>query len=196
LVRLPRARFRAATRRAYNAGYGRLFYFPNKLRPLNFPGFGGLDGAEVIALRQNSGTMGRLLGTCWAALVELRGHVTFLKKNILYLFGTTFDKNILVSASRFHRLVFKESIVAMIIGHLETVRVMNHPVTLPLIKRYPDLVTKYLGNYLALSFSKNRRREILRFHYRYLTQHVCASFHEQILDTGSVLWSETNGENN
>ncbi len=97
-------------------------------------------------------------------------------------------------ASKFPKLVLDESFVAIVIGHLEVVRIMNHRGTLLLTKRHPDLLVKYFRNYLAKSFSKKTRREIMKFHYQFL-EHICASFHEQILDNGPVLWSDIKDDN-
>lgn len=97
-------------------------------------------------------------------------------------------------ASKFRKLVLDESFVAIVIGHLEVVRIMNHRGTLLLTKRHPDLLVKYFRNYLAKRFSKKTRREIMKFHYQFL-EHICASLYEQILDNGSVLWSDIIDDN-
>ena len=128
----------------------------------------------------------------------LRDHILFLKSiyaGIFDLIGKAFGDNIFVFASKIHKLALDESIVTMYIRHFEIVRVMNRRGTLPLTKRYPNLVIKYFGKYLARSFSKKSRREILKFHHQYLMEHVTESFYEQIFENGSVLWNEIIDDN-
>jgi uncharacterized protein VirK/YbjX len=177
-------------------------YFSSKSRLRNFLRLTISQGVEVETLQQPSGTIERLTSNCWLALLELRGFILFLKAicaRLIYmtgqLIGQALDEKTFVFAFKSQGFVLKESITATIIGHFEIVRIMNHRATLPLTKRYPSLATKYFGSYLAKSFSKTSRREILKFHYQYLTRHVCESFHKQILESGAVLWDEMIDEN-
>lgn len=104
-------------------------------------------------------------------------------------------KNIFVVASKFRKLVLDESIVSMVIGHFAVLRVMSHRVTIPLTNRHPDLPIKYFKNYLANSFSKKSRREILKLHYQYLAEHVVESFYNEIIESAPLLWNATIDEN-
>jgi uncharacterized protein len=111
------------------------------------------------------------------------------------LIGKAFGGGAFVFASKLHKVVSNESLVAVAVGQVEVIRAMNHSGTLSLTKRHPNLLTKYCGEYLAKSFSQKTRREILIFHHRFMMEHVTESFYEQILESGSVLWNEIIDEN-
>ena len=100
--------------------------------------------------------------------------------------------------SRFNTRVFDEPIAVIITEHREVTRVLNHPSIRPFIKRYPSVVTKYFGNYLARRFSTNKktRREILKFHYQHLIKHVTDDFFVKMLEDENVLWDEEIDGNN
>jgi uncharacterized protein len=158
--------------------------------------FDGCVG-EVEKLRRSPAATERISGTLWSALLKLRGYILFFRAvcdRIIYMsgeiIGQAFDKKTLAIPLREQGFTFKESIITVLTGHLKIVRVMNRGGTITLTKRYPNLSTKYFGSYLAKSFSKKSRREILKFHYEYLTEHVCESFYEQILEGESILWNE------
>jgi len=91
----------------------------------------------------------------------------------------------------FRERVLDESIAVSIREHREVLRVMNHRSIRPLTKRHPELVFSYYRNYLAKSFSKKSRRQILKFHHLYLAKHAAASFFTQILEREVVLWNAT-----
>jgi uncharacterized protein VirK/YbjX len=128
----------------------------------------------------------------------LRHYILFLKSiytGTIHLISKAFESNIFGAAWRFHKLA-DESIVAVVIGHLKVARTMNRPGTLALTKRYPNLVRAYLNsNYLAKSFSRKTRREILKFHYEYMMEYVVESFFEQIVESSCILWSKIINDN-
>ena len=98
--------------------------------------------------------------------------------------------------SKFIKSISGESILAIIVDHFNVVRALNHCGARALIRRYPNYVNKYATNYLANSFSKTQRREILLYHHHYLTEkHITETFYENILEGGLLLWSETIHEN-
>lgn len=93
-----------------------------------------------------------------------------------------------VALSKLLKSFSDESIVATVIEHFEVIRALNRTGAHALTKRYPHYVNKYVHGYLAKSFSKKARREVLKFHHRCLTQRVTASFYEQILQDRLTLW--------
>ena len=98
--------------------------------------------------------------------------------------------------SKFIKSISGELIPAIIVDHFNVVRALNHCGARALIRRYPNYVNKYATNYLANSFSKTQRREILLYHHHYLTEkHITETFYENILEGGLLLWSETIHEN-
>jgi uncharacterized protein VirK/YbjX len=136
-------------------------------------------------------------GAAAACLRVVHHQILFLKSIFaltIDVIGKALGGDIFIIAAKFHKLVADESVVAMVAGHVEIIRAMNHRGTLPLAKRYPNLVIKYFRGYLAKSFTRKIRREILEFHHRYLMQHVIESFYTQILEGGSVLWTRVAGK--
>ena len=137
----------------------------------------------------------------YATAARSSGHllyVPFVKSiyaGTFHLIRKVFSTDFIAILSRFHKSVSDESIVAMMIGHFEVVRIMNCSGARALTKRYPNYVNKYVTDYLAKRFSKKSRREILKFHHQYLMEHVTESFYEQILQSRSVLWNEIVDEN-
>ena len=97
--------------------------------------------------------------------------------------------------SKFGNSISDESIASMLVGHFGVVRTLNRCGARALTKSYPNYVNKYATNYLAKSFSKRVRREILKFHHHYLSQHVNEHFYDEILKRGRILWQETVDEN-
>jgi uncharacterized protein VirK/YbjX len=108
------------------------------------------------------------------------------------------SKDLFGTLSRFNTLIFDEPIAVIITEHRKVARVLNHPSIRPFIKRYPSVVTKYFGNYLAKRFStnKNSRRVILKFHYQHLIKHVTDDFFVKMLEHEIVLWDEEIDGNN
>jgi uncharacterized protein VirK/YbjX len=132
----------------------------------------------------------------YAAAARSHGHkqyVPFVKSiyaGTIHLIRKLFSRDFIVVLSRFHKSISDESMLATMIGHFEVVRIMNRPAARALTKRYPNYVNKYVTEYLAKSFDKKARREILKFHHQYLNEHVTESFYQQILQNRSVLWNE------
>jgi uncharacterized protein VirK/YbjX len=108
-----------------------------------------------------------------------------------HLIRKVFSSNFLTVLSRFRASATDEPILAAIFGHMEIIRVLNHCGARALTSRFPNYSNKYITEYLAKSFDKNTRRNILKFHHRYLAAHVSDRFYEQILQSRSILWSET-----
>jgi uncharacterized protein VirK/YbjX len=100
-----------------------------------------------------------------------------------------------VVASNFRKFLSDESVIANLLGHLEVVRILNGCGGRALTKQQPSYANKYVFGYLAKSFPKKLRREILKFHHQYLFNHVSETFYEQILQSRSILWSEIIDEN-
>jgi uncharacterized protein VirK/YbjX len=106
------------------------------------------------------------------------------------LIGKALGGDFSVVTSKFLGSASDESVLSMIIGHFEIVRVMNRHGTRALSQRHPELVNKYLRSYLAKSFGIRTRREIVKFHYQCLRQHVIDSFYQEIMRDGAILWNE------
>jgi len=125
---------------------------------------------------------------------ELRPYAPFVKSicaGTIHFGRKVISANFFSVLSRLRNSVSDESLIAMIIGHFEVVRVLNHNNGRALTRRYGNYANKYVTEYLAKSFDKKTRREILKFHHRYLADHVTDSFYEQILQGRSNLWTET-----
>ena len=109
---------------------------------------------------------------------------------IVHLLRKVFSENIFVVAWDVLKLVADEPLIELIHGHYKIVRLMNQPGTSALTNRYPRQASKYFSDYLARSFSKKSRREILGFHHRYLTARLQTSFYERILSHRALLWQK------
>ena len=98
---------------------------------------------------------------------------------------------------KFSRLFLDESPFAAITGHFEVVATLNRCGARALVKCDPNYVNKYTTDYLAKSFNKRDRREILQFHHRFLAERLSELFYEDILDSNSdrTLWTEILGGN-
>ncbi len=110
---------------------------------------------------------------------------------IAHIIRKAFSSDFLTILSRFRASVTDESFLAVILGHLEVVRTLNHCGARALTSRFPNYPNKYVTEYLAKSFDKKARRDILKFHHLYLAAHVSDRFYEQILQSRSIFWSET-----
>jgi uncharacterized protein VirK/YbjX len=108
-----------------------------------------------------------------------------------HLIRKVFSSNFLTVLSRFRASVTDESFLAVILGHLAVVRTLNNCGARALTSRFPNYSNKYITEYLAKSFDKNTRRDILKFHHLYLAAQVSDRFYEQILQSRPILWSET-----
>ena len=121
--------------------------------------------------------------------------------NNIFLAGKAFIQHAIWLARRdgpvrfgyklFHRKLWDEPIRSMITGHVEVARVISSPQTQALLREYPRLANIYLGAYLAKSFSKKIRREILKEHYTYLSRLVSTEFFAQVVRNRSMLWHRT-----
>ena len=114
---------------------------------------------------------------------------------IPFLVGTikilrkVFSRDTVIALSKLRKSISEESIVAVFVEHLEVIRILNGSGARALIERYPHYVNKYVHGYLVKSFSQKSRRDILKFHHRYLAQHVTESFYGKLLQGRCVLWS-------
>jgi uncharacterized protein VirK/YbjX len=111
------------------------------------------------------------------------GTIYFARKAFSRNFGTIF--------LRFYKSVSDESIILLIIEHIDVIRTINSGGGRALTKRYSNYVNKYFTEYLAKGFNTKTRREILKFHHRYMMERAVESFYETILRTRSILWTET-----
>jgi glycosyltransferase involved in cell wall biosynthesis/uncharacterized protein VirK/YbjX len=81
-----------------------------------------------------------------------------------------------------------EPILSMLREHVRFIKIMRLPHTRALLRHYPMVAYRYFGTYLATSFTKKVRREILKSHYLYLTQRVRDTFFLQVLRDRPRLW--------
>jgi uncharacterized protein VirK/YbjX len=107
-----------------------------------------------------------------------------------HLIRKVFSSNFLTVLSRFRASVTDEPILAAIFGHMEVIRVLNHCGARALTARLPNYANKYVVEYLAKTFNKKCRREILKFHHQYLAEHLADSFYEELLQSRAVLWTQ------
>jgi uncharacterized protein VirK/YbjX len=88
-------------------------------------------------------------------------------------------------------LASDESILVTIIRFLEIFRVMIQRNTIALTMRHPSLLFKYRRDYLAKSFNRASRRQILTFHYKYMADVINDGFYEQLFNGNPCLWQKT-----
>jgi uncharacterized protein VirK/YbjX len=75
---------------------------------------------------------------------------------------------------------FDESIFAAIVGHREILEIMRRPQLRVLTREHPEMVYRPFADYLATSFCKKQRRQIIKEHYLYLINCLSESFFSQI----------------
>jgi uncharacterized protein len=97
--------------------------------------------------------------------------------------------------SLFRRTILNEPLSATVGGHLNVCRSFGSQQIQPLTKRFPNFSNKYLSSYLAKSFNKAARREILLHHYRFLAEHARSDFYEEIVGRQYVLWQNRTQKN-
>lgn len=73
-------------------------------------------------------------------------------------------------------------------GHVKLLDVLTRPSVMGLTSRHPLLVYKYLGTYLASSFTRKTRLAIQMNHYRYLSERVSENFLARLVDHSVRLW--------
>jgi uncharacterized protein len=76
-------------------------------------------------------------------------------------------------------------------GHVKLLEVLTLPSVMGLTSRYPLLVYKYLGTYLARSFTRSTRLAIQTNHYRYLSERVRENFLAHLFDHSPTLWEHS-----
>ena len=69
-----------------------------------------------------------------------------------------------------------ESIFSAIAGHRGLLRILRHPKLQVFMSEHPQLVYRPFRRYLAKSFGKQQRRQILAAHYLYLSNRLSESF--------------------
>jgi uncharacterized protein VirK/YbjX len=126
-------------------------------------------------------------------------HKPFALAGPLSLFGTlslTLDKmrrDGVVEFTRMLAALFEsERPLAAIARHREVVAFFNQPSMAPLKSRL--LANKYLGGYLAKSFGKCARRDILLHHYRRIAERAEPGFLHRILTGSYLLWSKQDAD--
>jgi uncharacterized protein VirK/YbjX len=82
----------------------------------------------------------------------------------------------------------EESLLTLVMGHWQLVRLMQSRHTHPLVQRYPKMLHRYLASNFAASFPLSWRRKILFNHYRYLIDRVDELFFERLLENDFELW--------
>ncbi len=105
-----------------------------------------------------------------------------------FLIRKSFEDSIFTVFSKVRRFALDESLLEAIVGHLDIVRSLNGPGARAVIEHHPNYVNKYVGRYLARSFDKRTRREILKFHHAFLDERVTETFYEQVLRDEPPLW--------
>jgi uncharacterized protein VirK/YbjX len=81
-----------------------------------------------------------------------------------------------------------ESVLAMLREHFKVLSIMRRPLMRPLLRHYPMVTYRYFGTYIATSFTKKVRRDILKAHYLYLADKVKEGFFSEVLRVKPTLW--------
>ena len=120
-------------------------------------------------------------------------HIQFLKSlyaGTIHLIRKLYAGETAVIVSKFRKSISDETLTAMIVGHFKLVRSLNWSGSRALTRLYPNYINKYATDYLAKSFDKPTRREIIQFHHEYLAEHLTEAFYDTILNQGRILWDE------
>jgi uncharacterized protein VirK/YbjX len=75
--------------------------------------------------------------------------------------------------------------------HFSVLRVLSHPQCSNLLRRYPMLAFKYLGDYVALGLPVSARRSIFVSHFKSLQRLFNAGFLESVQRSAPTLWRAT-----
>ncbi|WP_295999347.1 DUF535 family protein [Rugamonas sp.] len=95
--------------------------------------------------------------------------------------------------ARARLLVWKRAVPLLLHlrSHRRLMTTLNHPITRPLLHRYPTIRYKYLReNYLLHSLSTAQSLEVMNYHYSVLGACVSPNFFPQLLGQSLVLWQE------
>lgn len=82
------------------------------------------------------------------------------------------------------------SVLGNLSGHRALLDVITHPHIVELMRRHPRLGYRYLAPYMARSFDKNARLDVMTNHYRYLSDHVGPEVLARIYEESPVIWEE------
>lgn len=72
--------------------------------------------------------------------------------------------------------------------HIKLMRVMNHPRTRPLVRRYPKIAYKYLVKYAALNLATRCRLALVTSHYSLVQKLFNDAFSDRVYGDRLTLW--------